>query len=79
MPAPIIGAIAHQRIIANTDYRQTVSIANSPTRVEVDGMQDGWGYSYQSGTLTLYGRGERLVSDEQWIIVASNPDGSSAN
>lgn len=78
MPAPVIGALAHQRIIQGTDYRQTVFVSNSPTRVTVDGMQDRFGYSFSRarGILTLYGNPERLVVDEEWIIYAENSDGT---
>lgn len=65
-----IAPIAPQNIIINTAYNLPVSITDNPDTVEVTGLQQGFSYSYESGTCRIYGEASRLVNNAIWTIIA---------
>ena len=65
-----IAPIAPQNIIINTAYDLPVNITDNPDTVEVKGLQQGFSYSYDSGTLRIYGEASRLVTNAMWTITA---------
>ena len=65
-----IAPIAQQNIIINTAYTLNVSITDTPDTVEVNGLQQGFSYSYKNGTCRIYGKASRLVKNATWTITA---------
>ena len=65
-----IAPIAPQNIVINTAYTLPISITDNPDTVEVKGLQQGFSYSYDSGTCRIYGAASRLVNNAIWTITA---------
>ena len=65
-----IAPIAPQNIVINTAYTLPISITDNPDTVEVKGLQQGFSYSYDSGTCRISGAASRLVNNAIWTITA---------
>ena len=81
MPAPTIPNIATQNIIINTEATISVTIANTPTTVEVTGDLEGVGYKFHpsrnTNNLVIDVNIDRFLTDKSLTIAASNADGSA--
>ena len=65
-----IAPIAQQNITSHTAYNLPVTINGNPDTVEVKGILQGFYYTYESGTLTIAGETQRIISNAQWEIIA---------
>ena len=80
MATPTIEAINVQDITIDTDYELEVSITGDPEEVTVDGLLEGFYYSWDadSDTLTIAGEATRLLGDAIWMVSAKETATSTA-
>ena len=80
MATPVIAAVSEQDITIDTDYELEIGITNDPEEVTVDGLLEGFYYSWDadSDTLTITGEATRLLGDAMWIVSAKETTTSTA-
>ena len=80
MATPTIEAISTQDITIDTDYELEIGITNDPEEVTVDGLLEGFGYSWDADndTLTIAGESTRLLGDAIWVVSAKETPASTA-
>ena len=80
MATPTIEAISTQDITIDTDYELEIGITNDPEEVTVDGLLEGFHYSWDADndTLTIAGESTRLLGDAIWVVSAKETPASTA-
>ena len=80
MATPTIEAISTQDITIDTDYELEIGITGDPEEVTVDGLMEGFGYSWDAAndTLTIAGEATRLLGDAIWVVSAKETSSSTA-
>ena len=76
----VIAAIGEQFITIDTDYSLDISITGDPMEVTVDGLLEGFHYSWDADTdiLTVAGEATRLLSEATWTVSAKETATSTA-
>ena len=80
MATPTIEAISTQDITIDTDYALEIGITGDPEEVTVDGLFEGFHYSWDADTdtLTIVGEATRLLGDAMWVVSAKETSSSTA-
>ena len=80
MAAPVIAAVSEQDITIDTDYSLRVGITNDPAEVTVDGLLEGFAYTWHEDDdeVEIFGESTRLLGDAMWTVSAKETLTSTA-
>ena len=80
MATPVIAAVSEQDITIDTDYSLRVGITNDPEEVTVDGLLEGFAYTWHEDDdeVEIFGAAERLLADAMWTVFAKETPTSTA-
>lgn len=78
---PDIQSIEHQNIRVNQPYSLDITIQHNPTTVTVEGLLEGFVYSYNTttGILNISGTPTRLLENQIWDVSARNDNGETTS
>lgn len=80
MATPVIAAISEQFITIDTEYSLRVGITEDPEEVTVDGLLEGFAYTWHEDDdeVEIFGEATRLLGDATWTVSAKETPTSAA-